>query len=144
MMSSLRLFCITLFLFAGAVLSAVVPSVASSVVPTLVTRSDAAFCASRGNSTAPEPSSNALSDFLGDTNYDQLALNAPIPTGYTVAMSNANCAFSSAKYMLYVQLDSYSPETCAELCNAHEGCDSCKSCPFPTHHHMARLIFKLM
>jgi hypothetical protein len=57
-----------------------------------------------------------------------LALSAPVPTGYALAMSNANCAFSSTKYMLYVQLKSYSPETCAELCNKYEGCDSCKLC----------------
>ncbi|KAI4652147.1 hypothetical protein J4E93_002344 [Alternaria ventricosa] len=46
-------------------------------------------------------------------------------------MKNANCAFSSTRYMLYVQLDSYSPEACAELCNNHEGCDSCPACPNP-------------
>ena len=124
MISSLHLPSIALSLFAGAGFSAVIPA----IDPTFPPRSDAVYCASLGDSTAPEPSSNSLSGFTGDTNYDQLALNAPVPTGYTVAMSNANCAFSSSRYMLYVQLDSYSPETCAELCNNHEGCDSCKSC----------------
>ncbi|KAG9191233.1 hypothetical protein G6011_09321 [Alternaria panax] len=139
---------ITMLFFVGAVFSAVVPSAASAVVsssavvsatssttvfgplvfspivvPTFVPRSDA-FCVSRGNSTAPEPSSDSLSGFTEDTKYGHLALSAPIPTGYALAMNNANCAFSSNRYMLYVQLDSYSPETCAELCNGHGGCDS--------------------
>ncbi|RYN98252.1 hypothetical protein AA0120_g2573 [Alternaria tenuissima] len=118
-----------MFLFVGAAFSAVLPSAAKSdiifapIVPTFMPRSDA-LCLSRGNSTAPEPSSNSLSGFAEDAKYNSLALSAPVPTGYALAMSNANCAFSSTKYMLYVQLKSYSPETCAELCNKYEGCDS--------------------
>ncbi|CAN9281298.1 unnamed protein product [Alternaria sp. RS040] len=118
-----------MFLFVGAALSAVLPSAAKSdiifapIVPTFMPRSDA-LCLSRGNSTAPEPSSSSLSGFAEDAKYDSLALSAPVPTGYAPIMSNANCAFSSTKYMLYVQLESYSSETCAELCNKYEGCDS--------------------
>ncbi|KAH8624852.1 hypothetical protein IG631_20317 [Alternaria alternata] len=119
----------TMFLFVGAAFSAVLPSAAKSdiifapIVPTFMPRSDA-LCLSRGNSTAPEPSSNSLSGFAEDAKYNSLALSASVPTGYALAMSNANCAFSSTKYMLYVQLKSYSPEACAELCNKYEGCDS--------------------
>ena len=135
-----------MFLFIGAVFAAVVPFGASSAVsfsvPTFAPRSEA-LCASRGNSTAPKPSSNSLSGFMEDTKYEQLASTAPIPTGYALAMSNANCAFSSTRYMLYVQLDSYDPETCAELCNKHEGCDSCKLHLLTAHFHVALLIFIL-
>ncbi|RYN29156.1 hypothetical protein AA0112_g7183 [Alternaria arborescens] len=119
----------TIFLFVGAAFSAVLPSVAKSdiifapIVPTFMPRSDA-LCLSRGNSTAPEPSSNSLSGFAEDAKYSSLALSAPVPTGYALAMSNADCAFASTKYMLYVQLKSYNSKTCAELCNKYEGCDS--------------------
>ncbi|KAI4696424.1 uncharacterized protein J4E88_000601 [Alternaria novae-zelandiae] len=111
----------------GAVFAAVVPpfvtSAASEIFATPGPRSEP-LCAPLGDSTAPEPSSNALSAFTDDEKYDELALTAPIPAGYTATMKNANCAFSSNRYMLYVQLDSYDPEACAELCNNHEGCDS--------------------
>ncbi|KAI4919609.1 hypothetical protein J4E90_001746 [Alternaria incomplexa] len=115
------------FFFFGAVFAAVVPSfvpsAASAIFATPGPRSEP-LCAPLGDSTAPEPSSNALSAFTDDEKYDELALTAPIPAGYTATMKNANCAFSSNRYMLYVQLDSYNPEACAELCNNHEGCDS--------------------
>lgn len=127
------------FFFFGAVFAAVVPSfvpsAASAIFATPGPRSEP-LCAPLGDSTAPEPSSNALSAFTDDEKYDELALTAPIPAGYTATMKNANCAFSSNRYMLYVQLDSYNPEACAELCNNHEGCDSCKlylpASQFPT------------
>lgn len=126
----------------AAVLPSVAPSAASAIVATSGPRSEP-LCAPLGDSTAPQPSSNALSAFTNDEKYEELALTAPIPAGYTATVKNANCALSSNRYMLYVQLDSYNPEACAELCNNHEGCDSCKLYPSASHYHIAKLIIFL-
>jgi hypothetical protein len=130
---------ITMFFFFGAVLAAVVPTVASPIAAISVPRSEP-LCAPLGVSTAPEPSNKTLSAFTHGQKYDQLALNTSTPVGYAATIKNANCAFSSTRYMLYVQLDSYSPESCAQLCNEHEGCDYCKFNAFTPHHHASMLI----
>ncbi|KAF1832653.1 hypothetical protein BDW02DRAFT_471228, partial [Decorospora gaudefroyi] len=81
-------------------------------------------CASTGNSTAPDPESNTLTGFLQSQAYTALAADASTPPGYELALSNADCSISSTRYMMYVEMESYSPEACAEVCSQHSGCDS--------------------
>lgn len=105
---------ITVLALVGAAIAAVVP------------RADGEPCSSTGASTAPEPLPNTLGGFTDSVTYDQLALSAEIPDGYELAMSNANCSMTSNQYMMYVQMDAYSPEACADVCSEHVGCNSCK------------------
>jgi hypothetical protein len=83
-------------------------------------------CSSMGGSTAPLPSNNTVAGFTEDPIYSSLAKNIPTPSGYELVMVDKNCAISSTRYMMYVQMDSYDLAACAEVCSRHRGCDSCK------------------
>jgi hypothetical protein len=91
-----------------------------------VRRADGGACSSMGSSTAPEPLSNSVEGFTENAVYSSLANDVPTPAGYELAMTNRQCAISSTRYMMYVKMESYDPEACAEVCSRHSGCDSCK------------------
>ncbi|KAI4950612.1 hypothetical protein J4E91_004497 [Alternaria rosae] len=66
------------FFFFGAVFAAVLPSVAPSAASAIVATSgprSEPLCAPLGDSTAPEPSSNALSAFTDDESYDVTSIH---------------------------------------------------------------------
>jgi hypothetical protein len=90
-----------------------------------IRRADGA-CSPMGSSTAPEPLSNEAAGFTENSVYSSLANTVETPAGYELTMTNRDCAISSNRYMLFVQMDSYDPSACAAVCSLHRGCDSCK------------------
>ena len=103
-----------------------VPAFAGAAFAASVPRAKGDACFPMGGSTAPLPSNNTIAGFTEDPIYSSLANNIMTPSGYELAMSNKNCAISSIRYMMFVQMESYDPAACAEVCSRHKGCDSCK------------------
>ena len=83
-------------------------------------------CAPNSGNTAPAPLVNTLAGFNEWTGYSLIALSARVPTGYEMGLANGNCAISSSKYMLYSKLETYDVQACADICDAHRGCDACE------------------
>lgn len=98
------------------------------------TSTSPAACASQPTNAAgagPATSPDTDSAFLANTVYSSAATHAPIPTGYSVAWTNAQAAYSGASYLTYKTLDSYDPNVCASFCASVNGCAAfniCKSC----------------
>jgi len=91
-------------------------------------------CRLNPKGTAPEPIPNTLEGFKHYEPYQVLSKHSRKIPGYEAVMYNAECAIASPKYMMYVVLDTYDPEACANFCTSHSGCDACKSKPTTTYH----------
>ncbi|KKY13288.1 putative conserved hypothetical protein [Diplodia seriata] len=74
-----------------------------------------------GPVAAPTP--DTADAFVANPSFASLAANAPTPTGYTNAFTNAKGSIQqSFGYRGNTQLNSYDPEECAAFCNLDDYC----------------------
>ena len=77
-------------------------------------------------STSSTPDTPAA--FAGNSGYDQAALTAATPTGYSEVFKDLDAAAITYYYLGFVTLTSYSPAACASACNSLALCSSFNIC----------------
>ncbi|KAI9851590.1 MAG: hypothetical protein M1838_003302 [Thelocarpon superellum] len=79
-------------------------------------------CGIQPAGSGPVPTPDTAEAFLADTELQQASLNATTPDGFEVAFSNLQASVNGNIYLGLTTIASYDPETCAQLCNAKDGC----------------------
>jgi hypothetical protein len=82
-------------------------------------------CAPLKHSVAPEPNPNTPEAFSTFPFYSEIAKVVAAPKGYEPAIIDGNAAVRSAKYMHYIELESYDVAACAQHCDTARNCKSC-------------------
>lgn len=77
-----------------------------------------------GAKNAPTVSTDTPAAFTANAAFASLANAAPTPSGYVNAFTNLHGSNNAYGYMGYTTLDTYDVNTCANKCNAINGCMS--------------------
>ncbi|KAI4738587.1 hypothetical protein E4T50_10971 [Aureobasidium sp. EXF-12298] len=75
-----------------------------------------------GASGAPTYSPDTPAAFASNSDFASVALNAPVPTGYTQTFSNVNASNNAYGYLGFTTLSTFDTAKCAAKCNAIYGC----------------------
>ena len=85
-------------------------------------------CTSNPTGTGPTASPDTASGFISYSAFQAAATNAATPVGYQKVVTNGVGAVQDSTYMTYKMLASYDPLTCAEFCQANQGCNTFNVC----------------
>jgi len=118
---------------AVATIAAEAATTATTIAP--VTTAAAAIkkrdaCSSNPPGTGPAVTSpdDSASAFQSYSAFSAAATSAVTPVGYQKVLTNGLGAAQDATYMTYTMMSSYDPNTCAEFCQAHQGCNTFNIC----------------
>jgi len=77
--------------------------------------------------TTPDDSASAFQSYSA---FIAAATGAATPVGYKNVLLNGLGSAQDATYMTYTMMSEYNPTTCAEFCQAHQGCNTFNICEF--------------
>ncbi|TIA29393.1 hypothetical protein D6C78_10241 [Aureobasidium pullulans] len=75
-----------------------------------------------GASGAPAYSPDTPAAFASNSDFASVAINAPVPTGYSNTFTNANASNSAYGYLGFTTLSTFDTAKCAAKCDAIRGC----------------------
>jgi hypothetical protein len=81
-------------------------------------------CSPIGYGHGLRPTDDTTLAFLQDPNFSISALDAPVPSGYTLAYANERASSVSDKYIMYSELQDYGTTNCSKQCDRTAGCEA--------------------